>query len=488
MIEKYIESGKHVEIQVIGDGEKFVSLLDRECSIQRRHQKVVEESPSPWLSPKMRQDMSDVAVEIASLLKYVSAGTVEFIVDTQQEAFYFLEVNTRLQVEHPITEEVTGVDIVALQLYIAAGGKLESLPELSKIHQQGHAIEVRLCAENPFNNFLPCVGIVTTFKPASEVLGVQIPDVRYEAGVTSGSSISVHFDSMISKIVVWASDRTSAIQKLNYVLKNTVCLGVTTNQLFLQRVLAHPNFQQPGYTTAFVEAYEGDLLRPVNVDYLRGPMMMAAVLYNRQLGSAKKTAGSKVFRSIPAGFRNQPKDGRTGALEFVACQLQLLGHTVAQELAVTRVGTDEFEISPLPTDFTLTAAQKRVLFNKRGGVLTRRFYNAAAAEVSSRFKAWLLQSGTRNTFSPGCGSEFHIQLDDERHKFYGSVLSVSDYRREISIFSPNLGLSANYILSDALSWAGMFEQAKQEGIGSSGESSHHKASITKNITSGIIQY
>ncbi|PKS05091.1 hypothetical protein jhhlp_008458 [Lomentospora prolificans] len=463
LIEKYIESGKHVEIQVVGDGERFISLLDRECSIQRRHQKVVEESPSPWISPKMRQDMSDAAIEIATLLKYVSAGTVEFIVDTQQETFYFLEVNTRIQVEHPITEEVLGIDIVALQLFIAAGGKLKTLPELTTVQQQGHAIEVRLCAENPFNNFLPCTGTVTTFKTASEVLGVHIPAVRYEVGVASGSSVSVHFDSMISKIVVWALDRVSAIQKLNHVLKNTVCLGLTTNQLFLQRILAHPEFQRPGYTTSFIPVHKADLLKPVNVDYVVGPMMMAAVLCSRKLGNATNALGPKLFRSIPTGFRNQPKDGKTGAREFVTCQTQVLGHDSSRDLMVTRVGADEFEVTHLQSNFTLTAAQKRVLFNKQGGVLTRRFYHAATSEPTSRFKVRLLQSGTKDAFTSGSGGELHIQLGNERHNFYGSVLGIDDYKREISIYSPHLGFSASYLISNALSWAGMFEQGKHGG-------------------------
>ncbi|KAH7368447.1 carbamoyl-phosphate synthase L chain, ATP binding domain-containing protein, partial [Plectosphaerella cucumerina] len=235
LIEKYIESGKHIEMQVFGDGETFISLLDRECSIQRRHQKIVEESPSMWLSSSMRQEMSDCALEIARLLKYESAGTVEFIVDIEQKKFYFLEVNTRIQVEHPITEEVVGVDIVALQIFVAAGGKLASLPELKTIRQQGHAVEVRLCAENPFNDFLPCTGTMSVFElPKESETGWK--HLRFETGIQSGSKISVHFDSMICKIIAWAPTRGEAVSKIIFALKQTTCLGVITNQIFLQRI------------------------------------------------------------------------------------------------------------------------------------------------------------------------------------------------------------------------------------------------------------
>ncbi|CAI4211992.1 unnamed protein product [Parascedosporium putredinis] len=368
LIEKYIESGKHVEI-------------------------------NPWLSPALRRAMSDAAVEIAALLKYVSAGTVEFIVDTRQKAFYFLEVNTRIQVEHPITEEVVGVDIV---------------------RQRGHSIEVRLCAENPFNNFLPCTGTVAAFKTATEVLGCL-------------GALRLH-DLQNHRL---GPDRVSAIQKLHHVLKNTVCLGLTTNQLFLQRILAHPEFQSPGYTTAFIPTYETALLQPVDVDYATGPMAMAAILYNRRLGNATNALGPKIFRGI-------------------------LGHDAARELMVTRVGSDEFQITPVQSDFALTAAQKRVLFNKQGGALTRRFYHATASEPSARFEAKLVPAREKEAPS-SVAAELNLQLGNERHNFYASVLSVDDFKREISVYSPHLGFSAGYFVSDALSWAGMFEQGKQGG-------------------------
>ncbi|KAH7139753.1 carbamoyl-phosphate synthase L chain, ATP binding domain-containing protein [Dactylonectria estremocensis] len=468
LIEKYVESGKHVEFQVIGDGEKFISLLDRECSIQRRHQKVIEESPCPWLSPELRQRMSDAAVEIARLLKYVSAGTVEFIVDIEQSSFYFLEVNTRIQVEHPITEEVVQIDIVALQLFIAAGGKLASLPELETIRPEGHAIEVRLCAENPFNNFLPCVGTVTLFEPVSRVTGAHVPNVRYEVGVATGSSVSVHFDSMVCKIIVWAADRASAIQKMNYVLKNTVCMGVTTNQLFLQRILLHPGFQDPAYTTSFIEMHGADLFQPVSIDYVTGPMAMAALLCDGQVGDQNTVGGPgpKTFRSIPAGFRNQRKDVKTASRKFISCQLQLLGHETAGDYMITRTVVDEYEMALIKPEPALTVAEKKSFFNKHGGPLTRRFYHATACEPAPRFEARVLQHGTSLVSIKGQDNGVvRLSIGGGQHTFFVSLLSKDEFKREVSVYSAHKGVGANYILSDPLAWAGKFElRREQQGL------------------------
>ena len=360
-----------------------------------------------------------------------------------------------------------GIDIVALQLFVAAGGQLASLPELNTIRQQGHAIEVRFCAENPFNNFLPCTGTVTMFEPVSRVLGVQIPHVRYEVGIASGSRVSVHFDSMISKIIVWAIDRVSAIQKMNYVLSNTVCLGVTTNQLLLHRILAHPGFQHPDYTTSFIGQHEADLFKPVSIDYPSGPMMMAAVLYNRQLRDS--LGEPRVFGSIPAGFRNQPKDGKTSSREFVSCQLELLGHNAASHFMVTRTAADEYEVAQLMPELPLTSAQKHLLFNQNGGSLTRRFYHATSSRATSNFKVRLLQQMT-SLVSPNdqYNREVRLCLGNEQHTFFISVLNSDEFKHEISVYSQHVGYSANYILAHPLSWAGKLKQKEKQGFGSSG--------------------
>ncbi|KAF4428479.1 Methylcrotonoyl-CoA carboxylase subunit alpha [Colletotrichum fructicola] len=232
ILEKFIESSKHVEIQIVGDQHgNVVSLFERDCSVQRRNQKVIEETPCLFLDEQTKKSMSDTAVKIGKLLGYEGAGTVEFVVDTTTKKFYFLEVNTRLQVEHPITEEVVGVDLVSLQLYVAAGGRLADVPELSALTQTGHAIECRLCAEIPNRDFMPSHDTVALWKPANPHRGASSV-VRYETAMQSGASISIYFDSMICKIVVWAPTRALAIDILAKELANTAIQGHSIPNIF----------------------------------------------------------------------------------------------------------------------------------------------------------------------------------------------------------------------------------------------------------------
>ncbi len=254
-LEKYIESGRHIEIQVLADSHgNTVHLFERECSTQRRHQKIIEESPSPLLDETTRQQMGAAAVAAAKAVQYVNAGTVEFIV-TPEKHFYFLEMNTRLQVEHPVTEMVTGVDLVKLQLHIAAG---ESLPfTQADLRQTGHAIECRLYAEDPRNQFLPAIGIVQKFLPSTS------PGVRVDSGIQSGDAITIHYDPMIAKLIVHDRTREAAIQRMQRALSDTVILGTTTNIDFLQALLAHPVFAAGAIDTNFVDTHLDALLPPV---------------------------------------------------------------------------------------------------------------------------------------------------------------------------------------------------------------------------------
>ncbi|CAJ0888134.1 17313_t:CDS:10, partial [Entrophospora sp. SA101] len=247
LIEKYFDSVSHVEIQLIGD--KYGNIyhcFERDCSIQRRHQKVIEETPSPNLDSTLRSEMISVSIQIGKLLKYEGVGTIEFIVDKLEKKFYFLEMNTRLQVEHPITELVTGLDLVELQILVSQGYELSSspLPNLTSI---GHAIECRLYSEDPSKNFLPSTGKLLYWKQAS------IPNVRYDTGVETGSVISMYYDPLISKISVFAPTRQQAIQKMHLALRNTICLGLVTNQSFLTKVMKNNNFNKGFYNTNFVE-------------------------------------------------------------------------------------------------------------------------------------------------------------------------------------------------------------------------------------------
>jgi acetyl-CoA carboxylase biotin carboxylase subunit len=245
-LEKLITAAHHIEIQVLGDHHgNVVHLFERECSVQRHHQKIIEETPSPHLTADLRRRMGEVAVNAAQAVGYTNAGTLEFLVDAVGN-FYFLEMNTRLQVEHPITELVTGVDLVKAQIRVAAG---EPLPwRQADLSQRGHAIECRLYAEDPASGFLPSTGTL------HRLIEPIAPGIRVDAGVTSGDAVTVYYDPMIAKLSVLAEDRPSAIAKMQWALRHFVILGdLTTNLPFLRDLLAHPRFQQGQTTTDFVE-------------------------------------------------------------------------------------------------------------------------------------------------------------------------------------------------------------------------------------------
>ena len=245
-LERYVARSRHVEIQILGDSHgNLVHLGERECSIQRRHQKILEESPSPVVDQGMRTAMGDSALALARAMGYRSAGTVEFLVDDDTREFFFLEVNTRLQVEHPVTEEVTGIDLVREQLRVAAGEKLGY--DQSAISWSGHAVEARLYAEDPDNGFLPATGTVTDFDPAIE------PQVRWEKGVERGSVIGVDFDPMLAKVIAHAPTRSEAAGKLALALERLDLAGVVTNRDFLAATLRDGAFLAGDTTTDYIE-------------------------------------------------------------------------------------------------------------------------------------------------------------------------------------------------------------------------------------------
>ena len=246
-LEKLIERPHHIEFQVFGDQYgNAVHLFERECSVQRRHQKIVEETPSPLLDDSLRRRMGEAAVAAVKAAQYSNAGTLEFLVDEERN-FYFLEMNTRLQVEHPITELVTGIDLGKLQLRVAAGERLPFTQ--AELSQRGHAIECRIYAEDPANGFLPAIGKVLL---AVEPVG---PGVRVDAGVTTGDEVTLHYDPMIAKLIVLGENRGDAIGKMQWALRHYVVLGdVITNISFLRDVLAHPRFAAGDTTTDFVDS------------------------------------------------------------------------------------------------------------------------------------------------------------------------------------------------------------------------------------------
>jgi len=246
-LEKYIEEPRHVEFQVLADNHgNIVHLFERECSIQRRHQKIVEETPSQALDPEIRAHMGETAKKVIQVSKYNNAGTVEFLLDKNKN-YYFLEVNARLQVEHPVTELTTGVDLVHQQILIASGEKLPFKQE--DISQRGHSIECRIYAEDPVNNFLPSSGKVLFLK---EPKG---PGIRHDCGIYSGSEVPIYYDPILAKLIVWAEDRKQACQRMIKALDDYVILGIKTTIDFLKEVIAHPQFHAGKTTTSFINAY-----------------------------------------------------------------------------------------------------------------------------------------------------------------------------------------------------------------------------------------
>ena len=266
-LERLIERPRHVEVQVLGDAHgHVVHLFERDCSIQRRHQKIVEETPSPWVAPALRRQMTDAAVALARHIGYRNAGTVEFLVEGRGERarFYFLEMNTRLQVEHPVTEAVVGVDLVHAQLRIASGEPLAWSQE--RLAQRGHAIECRIYAEDPARDFLPQAGPLALYREP------QGPGIRVDSGVAEGQDVSVYYDPLLAKLVAWAETREGARRRLVAALRQFAVLGIRTNVPFLVRVLEHPHFGDGGIDTSFLDDEGRALGEPID-----GPGVPAAL-------------------------------------------------------------------------------------------------------------------------------------------------------------------------------------------------------------------
>ncbi|MGQ0431898.1 MAG: acetyl/propionyl/methylcrotonyl-CoA carboxylase subunit alpha [Microthrixaceae bacterium] len=291
-LERYVARARHVEIQVLGDAHGgLVHLGERECSIQRRHQKVLEESPSPVVTPELRAAMGDAALTLARAIGYQSAGTVEFLLDDDSREFFFLEVNTRLQVEHAVTEEVTGIDLVREQLRIAMGEPLGY--DQTAVTFTGHAIEARLYAEDPAAGFLPATGTLAAFAPATE------PPVRWDSGVVAGSVVSVDFDPMLAKVVAHGPTRAEAAGRLALALERLHVGGVTTNRNFLAATLRHPAYLAGDTTTDFIDRVEPALTLALADDDLRRAATMAALWLQ-----GDNRVRAVVQAGLPAGWRN----------------------------------------------------------------------------------------------------------------------------------------------------------------------------------------
>jgi acetyl/propionyl-CoA carboxylase alpha subunit len=309
-LERLLEAPRHVEVQVLADAHgRVVHLFERECSVQRRHQKLVEEAPSPAVAPELRRRLGEAAVAAAEVVGYVGAGTVEFLLEPGGE-FFFLEVNARIQVEHPVTEAVTGLDLVRLQLLVAAG---EPLPE-EAVHAElrGHAVEARLYAEDPRRGFLPQAGTLHRFRIAAD------PGVRVDAGVADGSVVGVHYDPLLAKVIAHAPTRAEAAALLARALDGARVHGVTTNRDLLVGVLRHPEFLAGEVDTGFLERHPPAELATGRRDPQAGRLHAAAAALAAQ---AARRSAATVLATIPSGWRNNPSqlqrvvfDGEDGVL------------------------------------------------------------------------------------------------------------------------------------------------------------------------------
>lgn len=291
-LEKYITKPRHIEFQIFGDHHgNVVHLFERECSIQRRHQKIIEETPSPALTPDLRARMGQAAVTVAQVMGYTNAGTVEFIL-AEDGSFYFLEVNTRLQVEHPVTEMTVHQDLVRLQVMVAADLALPFTQ--ADLHQDGHAIEVRIYAEDPARNFMPGIGTLAFYRPP---VG---PFIRLDSGVREGSEVTVHYDPMLAKLIVWGKSREIALQKMTWALSRFAIVGVANNVAFLRAIIQHPQFKAGQIHTHFLEEHAITSPETKQGEALQPEVIMAGGLASQ---IAKRSVGTP-------GSRVQPTDGQ----------------------------------------------------------------------------------------------------------------------------------------------------------------------------------
>lgn len=290
-IEKFVQEPRHIEIQILGDSHgNVIYLNERECSIQRRHQKVIEEAPSPFISDATRKAMGEQAVALAKAVKYQSAGTVEFVVGKDQD-FYFLEMNTRLQVEHPVTECITGLDLVELMIRVAAGEKLPLTQ--ADVKRDGWAIECRINAEDPFRNFLPSTGRLVRFTPPKETMWQADTGhkygVRVDTGVFEGGEIPMFYDSMIAKLIVHGKDRNDAIAKMREALNGFVIRGINSNIPFQAALLAHPDFVSGKFNTGFIAQHYASGFRAEDVPHDDNDFLVALAAFVRRKSRERTT-------------------------------------------------------------------------------------------------------------------------------------------------------------------------------------------------------
>jgi acetyl/propionyl-CoA carboxylase alpha subunit len=352
-LESYVRGPRHVEIQIFGDVHgKVISLHERECSIQRRYQKIIEESPSPAVGAELRQRMGEAAISLATAIGYVGAGTVEFILDDRGR-FFFLEVNTRLQVEHPVTEFITGLDLVRLQLEVAQGGHLRDPPPIS-----GHAIEVRLYAEDPCRGWMPQTGRLTRMDQP------EGPGLRIDAGYVTGNEVGPSYDPMLAKLIAHAPTREEVARRLAAVLAGMRIHGPGTNRDLLVRILRHPEFLAGRTDTGFLARHDpAELGAPLADAAAARIHAVAAAL----CGQAGRREAATVQRTLPSGWRNAPSQFHHVAFESVAGRLEVayrLGAGLRVEVDGELIDVRVESVSPDGCDLVLDSVRRRYLVER----------------------------------------------------------------------------------------------------------------------------
>ena len=455
LVEKYVLRPRHIEIQVFGDSHgNCVYLFERDCSVQRRHQKVLEEAPAPGMTPELRRQMGEAAVAAAKAVGYVGAGTVEFIVEQpggyehpEQMKFYFMEMNTRLQVEHPVTEAITGQDLVEWQLRVASG---QALPlKQADLLMDGHAIEARICAENPDNDFLPATGTLHIYrKPAHSAF--EFGAVRFDDGVREGDAISPFYDSMIAKLIVWGETRQEALAKLDAALAATHIAGLQTNVQFLRHVLASDAFTQAQLDTALIERERAQLFDQdrLGLELTAAAAVAQTVLQERANEGADPFSRTDGFRShgvaarrIDLEYRGQPVVAK---LRYPSEGLQLqVGDAPAQPLAMSaladgsidlRYGTQRERVQ------VYALGETEHVFSRRGAA------QIVELDMLSRAQEGSADTGRLSAPMPGKVVSFAVKVGDQVSK--GQPLAVMEaMKMEHTIAAPADGVVAELIFA-----------------------------------------
>ena len=434
-LERYLKGARHVEIQVIGDSQgNLVHCFERECSIQRRHQKIIEEAPSSAVSPELRERMGQAGIQAVRAINYENAGTVEFLLDSGGE-FFFLEVNTRLQVEHPVTEEITGLDLVREQIRVAQGYPLSFTQESLEI--DGHAIEARIYAEDPANEFLPATGEVLAWEMPTT------PEARYDSGVTSGSKVSVNFDPMLAKVTTHAPTREEAALRLARVLERMRIQGVITNRDFLITTLRHPRFLAGDTTTSFIEEVNPPRERTLNESELRNKAIAASLFIQYRNRSA-----ADVLQTLPSGFRitRMPPERNTFVYhdreiptEYSSRRDGDFNFTVSGETVIARI----IGVSGDRLEFAVNGRRMTATVNNHGN---QWWVHGADGDISLTLKTRFPEINAPEAVaggltSPMPGTVIAVQVAPGEQVSAGQVLAIIEaMKMEHSVVSPQDGV------------------------------------------------